>query len=86
MSIVIFWIQPGSGEGLFPNMSEPKARTFKDLELKEALVFAEQQRKAGMSHVCISTEHPDNVTLPGVDSVEGGKTPDGQDYTWRKRR
>jgi hypothetical protein len=86
MSIVVFWIQPGTGEGLFPNMSEPKACTFGDLQLGEALAFANRQRNAGMSHVCISSEHPDNVTKPGVEGVEGGRTPDGEEYSWRKRR
>lgn len=87
MSIVVFWIQPGSGEGMFPNMSQPNARTFKDTELQEALAYAATLRRENLArHVCISSEFPDNVTKPGVDSVEGGRTPDGQEYSWRKRR
>jgi hypothetical protein len=31
-------------------------------------------------------EHSDNVTKPGVDGIVDGKTPDGEEYTWRKRR
>jgi hypothetical protein len=86
MSIVVFWIKPGSGEGLFPNMSEPQARTFTELQLTDALAFANRQRNEGFRHVCISMEHSDNVTKPGVDGIVDGKTPDGEEYTWRKRR
>ena len=54
--------------------------------LAPALAQAEALRRAGMRHVCISSENPDSVGKPGVSAVEGGKTPDGRHYGWTKRR
>ncbi len=86
MSIVVYWITKPSGEGMFPGFTEPKCKTFKATQLVEALTFCDQQRKAGCGHVTLSSENPDSVGQRGVDSVENGKTPDGQDYGWMKRR
>jgi hypothetical protein len=85
MSIIVYWIQPATSE-MFPNMSEPRARSFRASELKEALDFCQQQRAAGLRHVSLSSENADSIGKPGVDSVVDGKTPDGHDYNWMKRR
>ena len=54
--------------------------------LAPALAQVEALRRAGMRHVCMSSENRDNVGKPGVAAVEDGKTPDGQHYGWTKRR
>ncbi len=54
--------------------------------LGPALKEVEQLRRAGMRHVCISSDNLQSVGKPGVDGVEDGKTPDGQAYGWTKRR
>jgi hypothetical protein len=82
MSIIVFWIEPGPSK----TRLNAQATKFGDLELGTALAYAACLRKEGFQHVTISSQHEDCVTLPGVDSVEDGKTPDGQDYTWKKRR
>lgn len=85
MSIVIFWIQE-STSGLFPSMSQPMCHRFKDIELSEALTFCNTKRKeAGVSHVTLSSENPNSVGQPGVDSIVDGKTPDGHAYEWSKQ-
>ena len=85
MSIMVFWIQRNPTEFL-PNWSEPKCKQFSDIQLSEALTFCNAQRNAGHQHVVISSENSDSIGKLGVDSVENGKTPDGEDYTWMKRR
>lgn len=55
-------------------------------ELQPALLFSESQRKAGFRHVTMSVENSSQVGKMGVDQVVDGKTPDGIDYTWVKRR
>jgi hypothetical protein len=82
MSIVLYYHKPDpGGVDLFPT-----AEYFGDTELGPALARTEQVRQLGFTHVCISTEDPNSVGKPGVASVEGGKTPDGEPYDWRKRR
>jgi hypothetical protein len=85
MSIVIYWISKPSGEGLFPNFTEPKCRTFASSELGPALKLSEELRREGHRHVCISSEHDDQVGGNGVDTVADGKTPDGHPYEWSKQ-
>lgn len=53
-------------------------------ELTAAINYAELHRRQGMRFVTMCSENPDQVGKPGVDSVEDGKTPDGEDYTWSK--
>lgn len=74
-SIIIFWLRTDGTAGHI-DMSEHG--------LTKALSYAEGQRKLGARHVTISTENPDNVGKPGVDSLVDGKTPDGHDYEWSK--
>lgn len=78
MSIAVFYINPIS--------QTPMVNLFDHGELQAALERANQLRRLKMLHICISTENPDNASLSGVSSVEGGKTPDGHDYDWVKRR
>jgi hypothetical protein len=77
-NIIIFYIHPESGA--------PDYVSLKETDLLLALPTADSLRRAGKLHVIISTNFSDSVTKPGVDSVEDGKTPDGVEYTWMKRR
>lgn len=78
MSIVVFWIEKGS---------VPQMIRFADNELMRALDHSRFLRATPeFSHVIISTELESSVGKAGVDAVENGKTPDGVDYTWNKRR
>jgi hypothetical protein len=52
--------------------------------LTKALDIVKARRDAGYSFVTMVAEDPSHVGKPGVDAVEGGKTPDGQDYEWSK--
>lgn len=86
MSIKVFWIQFAPTDFL-PGWSEPRVKSFESTELTAALQFCNDKRKEpGVTHVTISSEMPDSVGKPGVDSIVDGKTPDGHDYTWMKRR
>ncbi len=76
MTIMVFWLKDGN----------PQSKLFEHDQLVFALQKAEELRRAGARHVCISSEHPDCVTKAGVDAVTDGKTPDGESYNWKKRR
>lgn len=78
MSIAVFYFDA--------NIGIPSVEMFADTALLECLALAERLRKAGMRHVCISSELSSNIGKAGVTAVEGGKTPDGENYTWVKRR
>ena len=68
MSILIYYWSDG-----------PHAQAFTSEQFSEALKFAEQKRKCvGVSHVCISSEHPNSVGKAGVAEV-------GPDYEWSKQ-
>ena len=84
MNVVVFWIEPPNPAAFFPSMQQPMAYHTNDLGV--ALQVAEEKRRAGMRHVTISTENPDSVGQPGVTAVTDGKTPDGNEYGWKKRR
>ena len=86
MAIVVFWLEESNSE-FFQGTVEPRYMSFTDIELTEALAFCQSKRKKhGVRHVCLSSENPNSVGMRGVDSVVEGKTPDGHDYTWTKRR
>ncbi len=53
-------------------------------QLTAALAIVKARRDAGHTFVTMVAEDPQHVGKPGVDAVEGGKTPDGQDYEWSK--
>jgi hypothetical protein len=76
MSIVVFWLTESG---------EPASRTFDATELVSALRHSESLRAAGLRHVCISSELPDQVGKAGVTAVEGGRLPGGDAYTFNKR-
>lgn len=54
--------------------------------LDEALKWANELRDNGNRFVTIASENPDSIGLSGVDSVENGLLPNGEAYTWKKRR
>jgi hypothetical protein len=93
--IVVFSLCPPSQLllSVFPSVHpvhldnfSPYNLRFNDNELKAAMGWAEAARRAGHRHVCISSEPNNCVGQMGVSSVEDGKTPDGVDYDWKKRR
>ena len=51
-----------------------------------ALQRTHELRNEGNIFVTLISENPNSIGKPGVDSVENGKLPSGEDYTWRKRR
>jgi hypothetical protein len=52
----------------------------------EALTRVNNMRTVGRSYVAMVGENPNQVGKMGVDSIEDGKLPNGEDYTWKKRR
>jgi hypothetical protein len=54
--------------------------------LNGALRIAEEKRQAGCTFVTMVSEDPNSIGKPGVDAVEDGVLPDGELYTWKKRR
>ena len=77
MGIVVFWL----------SADQPHHTRFTDRQLTEALAFCQHQRRQpGVTHVTICTDDPNSVGQPGVDAVKDGRTPDGEPYTWVKRR
>lgn len=86
MSIAIFWIQKSDSE-FFQGMSEPHVKMFTELQMSEALLFCNKKRKEpGVTHVTMSSQNPNSIGNPGVDSVEDGVLPGGGAYDWKKRR
>lgn len=74
MSIVVFWLENGTA----------RCETFSSTGLGDALSHCEALRRsaaagASISHVCVSSELPDNMTKPGVADPAA-------DYAWSKRR
>ena len=55
-------------------------------EMVEALTQANYLRTIGRSYVAMVSENPNQVGKNGVDSVENGKLPSGEEYTWKMRR
>ena len=56
-------------------------------DMAYALKKVESLRKSSAnSAICIASENPNQVGKMGVDAVVDGKTPDGMEYTWMKRR
>jgi len=64
--------------------NQPCAQEFSDLTL--ALAHAKFVRDLGRTFVTMVSEDPNVVGPQGVDSVENGMLPDGNKYTWKKRR
>ena len=56
------------------------------LTLTEALKWANELRENGNRFVTIASENPNSVGRAGVDAVVDGQLPNGEEYTWRKRR
>ena len=59
----------------------------KEIEnLVEALNKTNDLRRDGFRFVSMVSEDLNQVGQLGVSSVENGKLPNGDDYTWKKRR
>ena len=85
MSIVVYYLTIAADLG--GPVMVPRAETFGMTEMTAALNRMQVLRNMqGISHVGMVIENPDSVGKPGVSAVENGKTPDGHDYTWKKRR
>ncbi|RYF08447.1 MAG: hypothetical protein EOO31_02535 [Comamonadaceae bacterium] len=75
MSIIVYWLQePGV----------PAMQAFESQQLMAALKFFEDRRKEGKRHVSVSSELPESVGKPGVNSVQDRQLPDGLAYEWTK--
>lgn len=87
MSIVVFWIEKSTSE-FFPNMRQPGCRQFEESELNEAMSFMREKRtEDGVTHVGMVSEPEGMVGVKDAGgAVQDGKLPNGQPYTWVKRR
>jgi hypothetical protein len=64
-----------------------EARSYSEETLEDALATTSGLRnQSRYSFVTMVGENPNQVGKMGVDSVEDGKLPSGEDYTWRMRR
>ena len=63
-----------------------QARSKDYLRMTEALIETNRMRTLGMAYVAMVGENPNQVGKMGVDSVENGKLPTGENYTWKMRR
>lgn len=63
-----------------------QAYSWNEATLVGALGVTENFRKHGMIFVTMVSENRDSIGKPGVDAVADGKLPNGEDYTWKKRR
>jgi hypothetical protein len=85
MSIAVYYLEMVNDLG--GPEPVPRAEHFGMSEMTPALNRMQVLRNMhGISHVGMVIENPDSVGKPGVAAVENGKTPDGHDYTWKKRR
>jgi len=76
---VIFWLSEGF----------PRCELESDLTL--ALKYTEKLRRRAangeaITFITMVGENVDRVGKDGVDEVKDGKTPDGVEYSWVKRR
>jgi hypothetical protein len=85
MSIVIFYFKTNH-RGEVHNPPQPGFYTYEDHEFSEALKMVQNLRDQKMANVVMSSEPSSMVGKMGVDTVADGKTPDGHDYDWIKRR
>lgn len=81
---MVFWVE------IKDQQMATKSRLFPTSEFNKVLNFMGALRKRQrddqtVAFVSMSSEHPDCIGSPGVDSVEDGKTPDGHDYEWTKQ-
>jgi len=64
-----------------------EARAYNEDTLEAALATAEGLRRNVRNRfVTMASEDPNSIGKPGVDSVEDGVLPNGELYTWKKRR
>lgn len=81
MSIVyaVFYLENGSSKVMF---SSDLNKALNDCECLRV------RRKNGelISHVNMVSEDTNMIGQHGVDSIIDGKTPDGHEYSWKKRR
>lgn len=76
MPYVVFWMEaPGV----------PACREFGDAEMTASHEHMQTLRRQGKRYVAMASENPDSVGQAGVDSVEGGRLPDGHVYDFDKR-
>lgn len=88
MSIVVFWLEKDKDSAI------PVAcfKNFDEKELLKALSACEDLRNQKdrpwitISHVVMQPEMTAMIGKPGVDTIANGKTPDGVEYSWIKRR
>lgn len=66
--------------------SNGQAQSQDYVDMVEALTETNRLRTLGRSYVVMVGENPHQVGKMGVDSVENGKLPSGEQYTWRMRR
>lgn len=59
---------------------------FDNDEMTKALAWAKDMRAMGRTFVTMVSENPNVIGKPGVDGVVDGMLPDGEKYTWMKRR
>lgn len=79
--IVVYGLKVGN----ISDKVEVICRVFNEKELTEALEYCQELRDQRCINVVLSSEPSGMVGGFGVDSVEDGKTPDGQEYEWSKQ-
>lgn len=73
----VYWTDCGTNEVL--------ARMFEE-DMVAALNLSNALRSEGHRFVSMVSENTDMVGSFGVSAVVNGKLPNGDDYTWKKRR
>lgn len=70
------------------NISDPIEvinKGFTDAQLSEALAYCRKLRDEHCINVVLSSEPGNMIGGFGVDAVENGLTPSGEQYTWSKQ-
>ena len=62
------------------------ARSEDYVDMVEALTEANRMRTIGRAYVAMVGELPNQIGKMGVDAVEDGRLPSGEEYTWKMRR
>jgi hypothetical protein len=62
------------------------AKSEEYLEMVEALTRVNHMRTLGMSYVAMVSENPNQIGKMGCDGIVNGLLPNGEEYTWKKRR